>query len=94
MTTEELFRATVAALLRATGETQARLAEALLVTQGAVSLKQNGKSSWSLDDVDVVSRHFGIAVPDLMIGPTHALQKLPRVRMAACVGGRQEVIPV
>ncbi|MEU8516380.1 helix-turn-helix transcriptional regulator [Kitasatospora sp. NPDC048722] len=94
MTTEELFSATVSALRSVTGESQARIGEALGLTPSAVSYKLRGRAGWSLGDVEALSRHFGIPVPDLMAGPTWALEKLPKARRMACVGGRQEVIPV
>ncbi|MET8703617.1 helix-turn-helix domain-containing protein [Kitasatospora sp. NPDC004723] len=91
---EALFRDTVAALRREAGETQADLADALGVTQGAISLKQRGKTAWSLRDVGNVSRHYGISASDLMAGPEYAVRLLPRMRRAALIGGRQEVVPV
>ncbi|MFD4535639.1 helix-turn-helix domain-containing protein [Kitasatospora sp. NPDC058397] len=90
----ESFRDTVASLLNATGETQTVLAGALGITQGQVSRKQNGSAAYTLDDVDAISAHYGIPVPELMCGPTHALSKLPRSRRAALIGGRQQVLHV
>jgi len=33
-------------------------------------------------------------VPDLLCGPTHAVNKLPHVRLSTVIGGSQEVITV
>ncbi|MFJ6701126.1 helix-turn-helix domain-containing protein [Streptomyces sp. NPDC091272] len=89
---ESTLRDTVAALMRATGETQADLGSGLRLSQGQVSRKQGGASSWSLDDVDRLSAHYGIPVPDLLCGPTHALTKLDPRRRAATLGGTQTTI--
>ena len=94
MTSAEMLSSTVAALLHATGESQSALAESLGMTQGAVSRKKRGANAWSLADVDGLSRHFDIPVPDLMCGPTHAVEKLPRNRRAALIGGGQRVFAV
>jgi len=93
-TSEAMLRVTVAALMRACGENQTALARGLRITQGQVSRKQTGAAAWSLGDVDRLSTHYGIPVPDLLCGPTHAVQKLSPARLAAVVGGSQEVITV
>jgi len=92
MSSEETLRVTVAALMRATGENQTSLARGLRITQGAVSRKQVGKASWSLGDVDRLSAHYGVPVPDLLCGPTHAVEQLPHIRRAAIIGGSQSVL--
>ena len=95
MNSVELLRSTVAALLHATGESQTELATALGMTQGAVSRKQGGEVAWKLSpDTDMLSAHFGIPVPDLLCGPTHALEKLPRNRRASVIGGTQKLFAV
>ncbi|TLQ38838.1 helix-turn-helix domain-containing protein [Streptomyces marianii] len=91
---EKTLRITVAALMRACGENQTALARGLRITQGQVSRKQNGSAAWSLGDIDRLSAHYGIPVPDLLCGPTHAVEKLSPRRIAAVVGGSQEVITV
>ncbi|WP_331720081.1 helix-turn-helix domain-containing protein (plasmid) [Streptomyces sp. NBC_01136] len=93
-TSERTLRITVAALMRACGENQTKLAAGLRLTQGQVSRKQNGRAIWSLGDLDRLSAHYSVPVPDLLCGPTHAVRKLPHVRLAAVVGGSQEVITV
>lgn len=93
-TSECTLRVTVAALMRACGETQTSLAAGLRLTQGQVSRKQSGRASWSLGDIDRLSAHYGIPVPDLLCGPTHAIEQLPPRRLAAVIGGSQVVIPV
>ncbi|WP_326683059.1 helix-turn-helix domain-containing protein [Streptomyces sp. NBC_01237] len=92
MSTEDTLRITVAALMRACGETQGDLGHGIRVSQGQVSRKQQGKALWSLSDVDRLCAHYGIPVPDLLAGPTHAVQMLPAARRAALLAGRQEVI--
>jgi transcriptional regulator with XRE-family HTH domain len=78
--TAKTFRATIAALMRATGETQAQLATGLRLSQGQISRKQAGRSEWSLSDLDKVAVHYGIAVRDLVAGPDVALSMLPDSR--------------
>ncbi|MEU3065047.1 acyltransferase [Streptomyces subrutilus] len=94
--TEALLRLTVAALMYATGETQADLGRGLrLSRQGQVSRKQTvsaGGSSWTLADLDRLSTHYGIPVPDLLCGVDHAVSRLPARRRAATVGGMQTTI--
>ncbi|MER8103890.1 helix-turn-helix domain-containing protein [Kitasatospora sp. NPDC094016] len=91
--TEDLLRATVTALLRATGELQSDLARGLALSQAQVSRKTAGRSTWTVADLDRLSAHYGIAVVDLVVGPTHALEALPKARRAM-VGGIQTVIAV
>lgn len=93
-TTEGELRITVAALMKACGENQTKLAEGLRITQGQVSRKQNGKAVWSMGDIDKLSVHYGIPVPDLLSGPSHAVRKLSPRRLADMIGGSQEVIAV
>jgi hypothetical protein len=90
----QLFGLTVAALLRASGESVTGLAGVLGMSQSAVSKKLHGASAWNFNDLDKVSRHFNIAVPDLVCGPTHAVGLLPRNRRAAVIGGTQPVLAV
>ncbi|WP_335939987.1 acyltransferase [Streptomyces sp. PTD5-9] len=93
-TSERTLRITVAALMRACGENQTVLAVGLRLTQGQVSRKQTGRAAWSLGDIDRLSVHYGVPVPDLLCGPTHAVGKLSPRRIAAVIGGSQEVITV
>ncbi|SEF16566.1 BetR domain-containing protein [Streptomyces sp. 2112.2] len=93
--TERHLRLTVAALMYATGETQADLAKGLRLSQGQVSRKQSGKaggSSWTLADLDKLSAHYGIPVPDLLSGSDHAVGHLPGTRRASTLGGTQTTI--
>lgn len=91
---ESMLRITIAALMRACGENQTTLARGLRLTQGQVSRKQTGSAAWSLGDIDRLAVHYGIPVPDLLCGPTHAVEKLSSRRIAAVIGGSQEVITV
>ena len=94
MTSLQMFRVTVAALLHASGETVTALAGVLGISQSAVSKKQSGASAWSFDDLDKVSAHYNIPVPDLLRGPTFAVKQLPTDRRAAVIGGSQQVFAV
>ncbi|MBK6017601.1 helix-turn-helix transcriptional regulator [Streptomyces sp. MBT53] len=93
-TSEATLRITVAALMKACGENQTKLAKGLRITQGQVSRKQNGKAVWSMGDIDKLSAHYGVPVPDLLCGPSHAVSKLSPRRLADMIGGSQEVITV
>ncbi|WP_256341160.1 acyltransferase [Streptomyces sp. TLI_105] len=74
--TEEILRLTVAALMSRSGERQGDLAAGLGLSQAQVSRKQSGSAHWSLEDVDLLAAHYGLAVLDLLAGPTHAVDVL------------------
>ncbi|WP_063832427.1 helix-turn-helix domain-containing protein [Streptomyces novaecaesareae] len=76
LSTLETLRLTVAALRQRTGETQLKLATAVGMTQDGISRRQSGALSWSLDEVDLLARHWGMEPLDLLAGPTHAAQCL------------------
>jgi transcriptional regulator with XRE-family HTH domain len=80
MSLEESLRSTVAALMRATGESQRAVAEVLGLTQTQVSRRQSGTSAWQLDDVDALAAHYGIGALDLLAGPARACEALPDAR--------------
>ncbi|MFF1908269.1 acyltransferase [Kitasatospora sp. NPDC058218] len=82
----------MAALLRGTGESQGDLAVGFGLSQAQVSRKLSGRSGWAVADLDRLSVHYGIAVVDLVVGPTHVLRLLPDKRRADVVGGTQTVI--
>ncbi|MFE9680641.1 helix-turn-helix domain-containing protein [Streptomyces sp. NPDC006285] len=87
MSLDERARSAVAALLHATGESQADLAAALGVSQTQVSRRQSGEAAWSLAACDEVAAHYGIGALDLLAGPTRATESLPADRRRAA--GRQ-----
>ncbi|MCZ7430134.1 helix-turn-helix domain-containing protein [Streptomyces sp. WMMC1477] len=89
---EERLRLTVAALLYATGETQRDLAAGIGRGQSEVSRRQSGAVAWTLEDLDALAAHYGIAVPDLLCGADHAVAQLPARRRADVLGGTQTVI--
>lgn len=93
LSSEETLRATVAALMHATGETQRDLGAGIDLPQSQISRRQRGTAAWTLDDVDALSEHWGIPVLELLAGPTRALERLPAARRAATLGGRQTTIP-
>ncbi|MFD3998938.1 acyltransferase [Streptomyces sp. NPDC058583] len=72
MSTEEVLRLTVAALMALAGERQGDLAAGLGQAQAQVSRKQAGRAHWSLGDVDLLAAHYRLHVLDLLAGPTHA----------------------
>lgn len=76
MSLDERVRSAVAALLHATGESQADLAAAVGVSQAQVSRRQSGTAAWSLADCEVLAAHYGIDVLELLAGPTRATESL------------------
>ncbi|GAB1332295.1 helix-turn-helix domain-containing protein [Streptomyces sp. NPDC093260] len=90
--TEHHVRLTVAALMFATGETQADLADGIGASRGQVSRKQAGASHWTLADLDRLSAHYGVPVPELLRGADHAVRLLPSARRAECIGGTQTTL--
>ncbi|MER6212251.1 helix-turn-helix transcriptional regulator [Streptomyces sp. NPDC001642] len=80
MALDERLRSAIAALLHATGESQADLAAALRVSQAQVSRRQSGAAAWSLTDCDAVAAHYEIDVLELLAGPTRATESLPAQR--------------
>ncbi|MFI1890742.1 helix-turn-helix domain-containing protein [Streptomyces jumonjinensis] len=90
--TEQHLRLTIAALMYATGEQQRDLGRGLRLSQAQVSRKQTGHASWSLTDLDRLSAHYGIPVPDLLCGVDHAVSKLAPQRRASVIGGTQTVL--
>lgn len=89
MTLGERVRATVAALMQITGETQADLAAVLGVSQTQLSRRQSGSAAWSLDDCDALAAHYGLDVLDLLAGPTRACESLPAARRRRPLAGRK-----
>ncbi|MEW1699380.1 helix-turn-helix transcriptional regulator [Streptomyces sp. NPDC091278] len=73
MSTEELLRLTVSALMQRREERQGTLAEGLGQSQAAVSRKLTGRAHWSLEDVDLLAGHYGMHPLDVLSGPTHAV---------------------
>lgn len=76
MSTEEILRLTVAALMTRTDERQGDLAAGLGQSQAQVSRKQAGRAHWSLEDIDLLAAHYRLHVLDLLAGPTHAVAVL------------------
>ncbi len=91
--TERDLMATVALVLYLTGETQRELAAAIGLGQAQISRRQAGVTPWSVADLDRLSRHWAIPVPDLVAGPEHAARRLPASRRAQTLGGTQTTIP-
>lgn len=74
------LRATLAALMQVTGESQDDLARALRITQATFSRKQGKRTKWTLDDCDKIALHYGISICDLLGGTDAALNALERNR--------------
>ncbi|MFJ9900993.1 helix-turn-helix domain-containing protein [Streptomyces sp. NPDC091280] len=85
---DERVRSAIAALLYATGESQADLAAALRVSQAQVSRRQSATAAWSLADCEAVAAHYGIDVLELLAGPTRAAESLPAHRRRPAGSGR------
>ncbi|NJP65520.1 acyltransferase [Streptomyces sp. ventii] len=90
--TERGLRDAVAALLRATGETQADLAKGIGRDRTQVTRKQGG-AGWSIRDLHYLAAHYEMGPADLLRGVDHALACLPERRRAETVGGTQTTIP-
>ncbi|MGW2841863.1 helix-turn-helix domain-containing protein [Streptomyces sp. NPDC001493] len=90
--TEDVLRLTIGALMRLTGERQADLADGIGLSQTQISRKQAGTATWSLADVDRLSAHYGIPVPDLLAGVDRAVHCLPVRRRAPAPGAAQLTI--
>ncbi|MFI5867720.1 helix-turn-helix domain-containing protein [Streptomyces sp. NPDC051546] len=86
----EMLRVTVAALMQVCGEKQTELAPVLQLTQGQVSRKQTGGAPYTLNDLDLLAKHYGLKSIDLLLGPTHAVEALKPGRRVAMVGGTQQ----
>jgi hypothetical protein len=80
--TERGLRITIAALMHATGETQADLGRGIGLGQTQVSRRQAGATPWTLADIDRLAAHYGIAVSDLLAGTDNAVRCLPTDRWA------------
>lgn len=81
LSTEDLLRLTVSALMSRTGERQGDVAAGIGQAQAQVSRKQSGKQHWTLDDVDALAAHYRLPVLDLLAGPTLAVTALPAERL-------------
>ncbi|MDT0477896.1 helix-turn-helix transcriptional regulator [Streptomyces sp. DSM 41014] len=88
LTLGDRVRSSVAALMQATGASQAEIAASLGVGQAQVSRRQSGSAAWTLADCDALAAHFGIDVLDLLAGPTRACETLP-ARRRRPAGGRE-----
>lgn len=89
MSSEEVLRLTVAALMSRSGERQGDLAAGIGQSQAQVSRKQSGRQHWSLDDVDLLAAHYRLHALDVLAGPTHAVGVLHGVlpSLQAAAGG-------
>ena len=67
----ELVSQEVRAWMARQGIKQAELAEALGITQQAVSHRLTGRTSWNLDDLEPVAALLGVSVSELLTSPRH-----------------------
>ncbi|MFG2833152.1 acyltransferase [Streptomyces sp. NPDC048434] len=94
MSTEEILRLTVAAIMSRTGETHTDVAASIGQARSQVSRKQRGQAHWSFSDADSLAAHWGVPVLDLLAGPLHAAEKLPADRLAGPGSRAQTLIPL
>jgi transcriptional regulator with XRE-family HTH domain len=64
--TGHVVRENVEALMRLHNQTQADLAKGIRMSQGTISRKLAWKTDISLNDLDMIARHFRITVADLV----------------------------
>lgn len=69
MNTQQKTAAMVRAFAAANRLKQTDIAAVLGLSQRSAGLKMNGDVAWSLDDVQVMAKHFGITPEQLMAGP-------------------------
>ena len=67
--TQDHVAASARALAAAFQDKQVDLAEALGISQNAVSRKLNGTIRWSVADMGVLAKRYGVTVDQLMAGP-------------------------
>ncbi|MFD8821250.1 hypothetical protein ACFV1C_02595 [Streptomyces sp. NPDC059605] len=60
--------------------------------QRLLNQTQTGTAVWSLADIDRLSAHYGIPVPDLLVEVDHAVHRLPTRRRAPLPGASQLTI--
>lgn len=65
-TTDRIVRENVANLMRLFGHTQAQLAETMRLSQPSVSRKLEASGHITLHNLDLIARHFGLTVPQLV----------------------------
>lgn len=61
----DLVAENVRALMARTRTKQRALADALGMTQGAISKKLNGDRPFTLDEIEVIAQHFGVPLASL-----------------------------
>jgi BMFP domain-containing protein YqiC len=64
--TAEVVRRNIVGMLRLAGQGQKDLAKSMRLNQGNVSRKIGASAQITLDDLDLVARHFGVTVSDLV----------------------------
>lgn len=60
------------------GEAHDDLAAALGVSRPAVSARLNGRTAWSLDDLDKLAQHYGVTPATFLAEPAAVLTELRR----------------
>jgi hypothetical protein len=77
MSSSERVILAIALLLRRGSVTYSTLAAGTGLSPTQVTRKQNAKSKWDLDELDLVAAFFGVATVDLVAGPEAAAAAMP-----------------
>jgi hypothetical protein len=70
------FSETVRHLMTRTRESQEVIGTVLGVSRVGVGLRLQGKTRWTLEEVQLLADHWGLHPADLLLGPSHALDRL------------------
>lgn len=68
MNTQEIVSRVVRIYMVARDETQEELGHALGLSRPAVTQKLSGRSKWTLNDLEVLQKHYGLTVDELLSG--------------------------
>lgn len=71
--TQTSIRMTIKLIMAMREETQGSLARSIGLSTTTVNAKQIGRSSWTLNDLDALAKHWEVSVIDLLKGAPHAL---------------------
>ena len=81
-------------LMADAGENQSTVARVLGVPQSAVSARLRGQTKWTVDDLEVLARHYGKSItvffldPDEMLSPPATRGRLPTSNSFSCSTSR------
>lgn len=77
-------------LMASRGEHQQDVATALGLAQSGLSNRFHGRTRWTLDEVDLLAAHFGVAPHQLVEGTWNVRDTMPPQRLAT---GRYSTTP-